>query len=140
LPRIMSVEFFLTCFKKGCPLRLPEECELPAPGRGPGLALVELAMHLISRRYASIACCVVGLEGGPSAGTPKAIIVFPVSLVGALAGLRCSFNWSVEKKADHRTSSRRSWVGPRIPGAKHHLLRLIDGHLGLHARALVSKY
>ena len=62
-------------------------------GKEPGLARVELAMHLISSRYASIACCVTGLEGGPSVGTPKAIILFPVSLVCALAGLRCSFNW-----------------------------------------------
>ena len=32
----------------------------------------------------------------------------------------------LEKKADQTASSQRSWVGPRIPGAKNHLSRLID--------------
>ena len=32
--------------------------------RGPGSARIELQTHLISSRYASVACCLAGLEGG----------------------------------------------------------------------------
>ena len=70
---------------------MPLDCQTHANvwtvGNEPGSARVALQTHLISWRYASTACSVVGLEGGPSVGTPKAIIFVPVSHVCALAGL-----------------------------------------------------
>ena len=102
-----------------------------------GCARVALQTHLISSRYASIACCVAGLEVGPSVGTPKSYYV----LLGLTCVRSCRLEMLIqlEKKADQTTSSRRSWVGSRTPGARNDLSRLIDGHLGLHARALVSR-
>ena len=59
----------LTCFEKGCPLCVSKEFESRARLRGLGSARVELqthlAYHLQGMVYASIACCVVGLQGGP---------------------------------------------------------------------------
>ena len=120
----MSVELLLTCFEQGLCSSFVNRMRVSQPSaKNPDQRelSVELAMHRISWRYASIACCVAGLEGGHSVGTPKSHYFLPG--LTCVRSCRLEMLIQLEKKADQTTSSRGgvgSGRGSQVPKITSH--------------------